>query len=257
MRHKIVAAVLVAAGLVGGGLGVVLHTAWPDPFDRAGTSAPGTAPVSRTTSPSPSAGSPSPRRSATPEPSPTSPSPSPSPSPSHGPAFTRLALLGPQNFLERGWGSARQIDEYDRLPPAAITPCTTVRSGQDGLRVGYAATYASERSGAVEIVARFEDEQHATSAYDGMRADVAGCADSSTAADRVRITDSHQPRSAQITEMRWWNTRPLQRGSARGVIGLVRVDDRVALISLRSDVTDPAETTQITSLLTEAGRRLV
>jgi hypothetical protein len=168
-----------------------------------------------------------------------------------------LALLQPGDFLERGWGSARQVDEFDRLPSSAITPCTTVEPGQDGLRSAFAATYASQRSGAAEVVARFDDTRRAEGAYDGMRAAVAGCADSSTAPDRVRITDSHRPRHDGISEMRWWNTRPLQSGPARGVIGLVRVDDRVALISLRSDVSDPAETTRIASLLAEAGRRLV
>lgn len=257
MGRNVVVAVLVAAALVGAGLGVVLHATWPDPFSRTSVTPQPSSPTQQATvapgsSPSPS---PSPRRSAKPAPTPTSASPSPAPS--QEPAFTRLALLQPKNFLDRGWGTARQIDEFDQLPSTAITPCTTVPSSQPGLRAGFAATYASERSGAAEIVARFDQTQQAESAFDSLRAAVAGCADSSTAPDRVRITDTHHPQSDAVSEVRWWNTRPLESGSARGVIGLVRVDDRVALISLRSDVSDPAETTEISSLLVEAGKRLV
>jgi hypothetical protein len=152
---------------------------------------------------------------------------------------------------------ARRIDSFDELPSPAITPCTTVDPDRRGVVAGYAATYASDRTSAAEVVARFDSADQAGDAYSELRAAIAGCADASSSPNRVRITGSHHPGVSGIDDLRWWNTRPLEEGAARGVIGIVRVGDRIALLSLSSNLSDPAETTQIESLLTQAGRRLV
>ncbi|MGI8459729.1 MAG: hypothetical protein ACR2LI_16660 [Propionibacteriaceae bacterium] len=263
MRRTVVAATLFLSCAVGAGLGVGLHSRWPDPFASPATtttlgSTPG--PPSALATPQPSgttAPSQSPSTSPIPSPS-VSSSPSPSPSASRAaPAFTARALLQPREFLERGWAVARQVDAYDTLPSAAITPCVTVDPDSDDLVAGYAATYASDRTTAAEVVARFTSTARAAHNFTGLRTAVAGCVDAPRSLHRLRITDSHRPTTSGVDEMIWWNTRPLDDGPDRGVVGIVRVDDRIALITLSSGERDPAVTTQITSLLAQAGLRLV
>lgn len=279
MRRSVLAATLLIAALCGGGAGVGLYAWWPHPLAGAaghsttsGTVPPPTLPTSSASSASAtsaphssttrSAASPmAPRRSpSAPTARPSAPTSSPSvptSSPAAQPAFTRLALLTPQEFLQRGWGAARLVDRFAQIPSPAITPCAAVQPDQEGVRAGYAATYASERTEAAEVVARFDTVSRAENTFRELRAAVAGCADASVAGDRVRVVAAHHPDPGGISELRWWNTQALDGGPARGVVGVVRVDDRIAVLSLRSDVTDPADTTRIESLLVRAGRRLV
>lgn len=254
MRRSWLAATVSVSLLLGGGTGVALHERWSDPLHRSSLRPPQSwSKVSAT---------PTESRMATP--STAAPSTSASSAPSAAtptrpdePAFTRLALLTPEEFLQRGWGAARLVDRFDHIPAPAITPCVTVPPGTPGLRAGYAATYASDRTEAAEVVARFDTAKQAADELGVLRATVAGCANASAAPDRLRTVAAHHPTPAGTSELRWWNTRPMDGGPARGVVGLVQVDDRVALLNLRSDVSDPAKTTKIESLLIQAGRRLV
>jgi hypothetical protein len=185
------------------------------------------------------------------------PGDSASPSAGASPAFTRLALLQPPELVGLGWQVARQVDAYASVPSAAITPCTTVPADADGLVAGFAATYASNRTTAAEVVARFGSTTQAAGAFADLRVAVAGCVDAPARSGRRRITGFHDSDGGTVSELRWWNTRPVDDAPDRGVIGIVRVDDRVALVSLNSAMSDPAVTTRVDGLLTLAGRRLV
>jgi hypothetical protein len=257
MRRSLMAGVLAASALLGGGTGAVAHEQWPGPFQRSPQGTRTSAPATTPTPAAQATSMPTPTPTSTPTSSTNAPRPSASAAtPLDEPAFTTLSLLTPREFLERGWGAARLVDRFDQIPSPAITPCVTVPPGTEGLRTGYAATYASERTEAAEVVARFDTSADAADEFDAMRATVAGCADASAPTGRLRMVAAHHPTPTGTSELRWWNTRPLDDGPARGVLGLVRVDDRVAVLTLRSDVSDPAKTTKIESLLVQAGRRL-
>lgn len=255
--------VLVISVLLGGGAGYGMHERWPGSTATTSPSASGSTPaISRTPiSPPPTTPRPSPSGSASPSlATPSSPSTTPTagPTPADGPPFTERALLLPGEFQDRGWVSAQVVDHADDVPVPAITPCTTIDRGADGLVAAYASTYASARTRAAEVVVRFDSVGRAKDTFTTLREAVTHCADSPPASGRrVRVGEEHRAGPSGVSDLRWWTTRPLTGGATRGVIGLVRAQDRLLLISLDSEISDPAQTTQIESLLTQAGRRLV
>ncbi|MBA8794892.1 hypothetical protein FHX74_002520 [Friedmanniella endophytica] len=264
-RGAVVAAVL-AAVLAGGATGIGLHAWRPDPLGLAGTGAeaadasPGTSGTARASA------SPKPRRSTGPTPTatPTATTPSPSasaePSDDSTPAFTERALLQPANLTANGWKSAEMYKRYAGLPGGAITPCAEITTGDTGVVEGYAARYASSHTGAIELVARFSSESAAQREYSQLVNLVANCADSAYE-PKLAVSESSRTVEADgVDNVQWWNTTSSDGG--RGIIGIVRAQDRIAYLTMSSpdsdpDNTQPGGTTDIAAVLTVAGQRLV
>ncbi len=290
MARTAVAAAVIGAVLAGSATGLGLHAWRPDPFAGAaepapGSSAPSTpggASGSPDPSPSPAPSSPSATRSTenSPSPSPSaspspkasssssrsaSPSPSRSPSPSHSassspasdpdPDFDRSALLRTTDFTAHGWAQARVTNSYPSLPQPPINPCAAITPGQVGLLEGNAGAWSSSHTTAQETVALFTDTTLADKEFNRLLNQIANCTNTN-----VRLAGFARTTSASgVDSIRWWNT--LGPDAARGIIGVVRTDNRVAVLSISSPDSDPDDThaggtTEVGTLLGIVGQRI-
>lgn len=273
MRRGTITGTLLGAVVAGVAGGVLLHGAVPFPGTAASVVSSGP-PASSPSASSPSSSSPTdssptdsssapPKSSASAEPS-ASPKSTPSPDePSStptgpAPAFTRAALLADADFLARGWGKAETLSVSDGVPDPAVTLCASVGDDADGLRSAYAATYRGLQTDGAEQVVRFRTVAAAEDAFADLTDQVEACDTAPKRAARVTLGTRHEPELPPLSKALWWSTGPADDGvDAQGIVGIVRVDDRIACVTLTSETSDPADTVEIESLLTQAGRRLV
>lgn len=254
MRGGTITGTLLGAVVAGVAGGVLLHASVPFP----GTSAQLTSPQTPTSSSPATSASPSaPTDSTSPS---KKPSPTEDPSPTKtGPAskFTRAALLPGTDFVERGWAKADVLSLSDGVGDPASTLCTSVPSDVAGLTAAYAATYRGLNTYGAEQVVRFRTVAEAEAAFADLTTRVERCDTDPKRAARATIGTRHEP-ELPLSGAVWWNTAPKEDGvSAQGVIGLVRMGDRIAYLTLASEINDPSTTVKVESLLTQAGRRLV
>lgn len=246
--------VVVASALTGVLLGAVAFAVDPLPVRAAPGSGTSLA-VPRTTA-TPSA-SRNPASSPSPRPSPVATrSPSRLPTPA-GPPFTSRALLQTSELLTYGWATASELSLQDGVVRPSLLRC--VRPGrlpQQHL-AAYAATYQGLHTQATEQVLRYESSADADAAFGRLVDQVGGCG-SADADLRVGLGTRHEPEQEGISRTVWWNVRgAATHDPMRGVLALVRVDDRLAVLYLHATVTDPATTTDVLPLMRQAGLRLV
>lgn len=254
------------AVLVGALIGLtVFRLAGPLPHAAAGPSTPASVP------PTPATASPTPTPTASPSPTP-SPTPkatksakparstaapppkTPSPSVSTPPPFTADALLQPSEFEERGWGSATQTQSWNDLPSEQITSCTEVTSADGPIEAAYAATYEGLSTTAGEMVVRFESSAAARKAVQDLIGRIGECEPAGGEFAGLAAARMKAPAPDGISELYLWNTTGPP--NVEGAVGLARAQDRIALVTLRSEATDPVQTTQVGALTLQAGRRL-
>lgn len=172
--------------------------------------------------------------------SPTSPSPSPSED-EDGPPFTIKALLQPADWTERGWGSAEITGSLDRLPGESVTGCADTSGWGELEPVAFWATYQGDQTEAGEVVARFADADEATKAAAQAVDGIYACGG---------VSGDHEPDGV---EGGWWET---ETETGRAVLAVTRSGDRVMVLSMESATSDPAETTDVDSLVRQATARL-
>ena len=172
-----------------------------------------------------------------------------------GPPFTELALLQTSEFLEYGWGKAAELSLVKGVPRPPLLRCVDVADLPQRPVAAYAATYQGLHTLAGEQVLRYADPADAAGALDRLVAQVRGC-ETQPPARRVVVGERHDPRLVRISQAVWWNVRGGEGDGTRGVLGLLRLDDRVVALELESKTTDPAVTTDIDPLLRQAGLRL-
>lgn len=258
MRRGSITGTLLGAVVTGVVGGVLLHGTVPFPGTARQVVS---SDHSTRTSADPSA-EPDPGRSPIPTPSASatrSPTTRSRPSPTGpAPAFTRAALLADTDFLDHGWGRAEVLSVSDGVPDPAVTLCASIPGDAHGLRSAYASTYRGLQTDGAEQVVRFRTVIAAKDAFADLTEEVEACDTAPKRRERVTLGTRHEPELRSLTESLWWGTEPAEGGvSARGMVGLVRVDDRIACVTLTSTTSDPAETVEVESLLTQAGRRLV
>lgn len=217
--------VLVAAALAGILAGTVAHLALPGAEQTEPP--PGT----------PSA-SPTPKPTATPS---ASDSKSPSASDSAAP-FTNKALLQTDEFRRYGWGSATVTDSYQTPPDTDLTGCGGFTDDEPGLAAAYGASYRGEQSTAHEVVARFDSVAEAKQKSEELHQSAADCSGVGSRQDIPGVENGH-----------WW---PRTVGDTRGVVAVCRDGDRLLVLSVTSETSDPVQTTQIPELLRRATERL-
>ena len=106
-------------------------------------------------------------------------------------------------------------------------------------------------------VVRFADAAEASAALKQLVGQVGGC-DDAASQRRAAVGTRHEPDLEGISETVWWNVRGARaQDPMRGVLALVRVDDRLVVLYLHATTTDPAKTTQVLPLMRQAGLRLV
>lgn len=177
------------------------------------------------------------------------------------PPFTRAALLQPEEFRRFGWGRAEltAISDGTRsdLPVLCVTPGTV----DEGSVESYSAEYQGLQTHAAEIVVREHDAAAAKTLYDRLNSRIVDCA-SATKIRRSTPTVRHDPRLPDVRAARWWQV-VVPSGSAggersaRGVVAVARMDDRLVYLVLTSATSDPATTVQFEALLTQSALRLV
>lgn len=254
------------AVLVGALVGLtVFRLAGPLPLATAQPSASASAPTASTPSVSPT---PTPSPSPTPTPSPTPkatksakparttapPAKAPSPSVSTPPPFTVAALLQPAEFRDAGWGEATVTQSWNDLPSEQITDCTEITADDGPIEAAYAARYQGLSTTAGEQVVRFESTSAARKAVQAMIKRIAECEPAGGEFAGLASERMEAPAPDGISELYLWNTTGPP--TVEGAVGLARADDRIALVSLESETTDPVQTTQVGALMLAAGRRL-
>lgn len=276
MSRSRVGLTLGLAVLVGALLGwAAFRLAGPLPLASADPSPPvSVPPATATASPTPT---PTPTASPTPTPSPTpSPTSSPTtkaakparpvrttaprpptaapPSVSTPPPFTVAALLPAAQFREFGWGEASVTQSWNDLPSEQITYCTEVTSNDGPIEAAYAARYQGESTTAAETVVRFESTAAARTAVQGLIGRIGACEPPDGESAGLAAERMAAPAPDGISELYLWNTTGPP--TVEGVVGLARAGDRIALVSLESETTDPVQTTQVGALMLAAGQRL-
>lgn len=177
--------------------------------------------------------------------------------PTSGSPFTERALLQTSEFLQYGWARASELSLQEGVVTKPLLPCVRVGSLPQEPVAAYAATYQGLHTQAAEQVVRFATEADARAALDRLVKQVAGCG-GATAERRVLVGTRHDPDLERISDTTWWNVRGAAPHDAmRGVLVLVRVDDRLVALYLHATTTDPAKTTDILPLMRQAGLRLV
>lgn len=179
----------------------------------------------------------------------------PSSIPTPKPPFTAKALLQPEELTDRGWGRATVTQRWDSVPDSQITSCVEV-SASGTTVAAYAATYRGLNTTAAEVVIRFTDETAARLATQPLIDQISSCM--SPAGDEVDVFVKRlEPPETDgvISEVYLWEITGSD--NLEGAIGLARTDDRIALLTMRSKVTDPTKTTLLSNLTQQAGRRLV
>lgn len=253
----------VAVGLFAGF--AIFRIAGPLPFAAGQPSTPSpSAPPATSASPSPT---PTASPSVTPSPTPKAtksakparttapPRKAPSPSVSTPPPFTEAALLQPAQFSEHGWDNATQTRFWDGFADEQITACTEVTAADGPVESAYAATYAGNLTVGAETVVRFTSTAAAEKAVIGLLDRIDVCVPAGGESTGLKSQPMTPPAAEGLDELYLWNTTG--EPNTEGVVGLARAGDRLALVSLTSDETDPAETTEVRPLMLQAGRRLV
>ena len=185
------------------------------------------------------------------------PSPTPARPTTGGSPFTERALLQTSEFLQHGWAKAAELSLQKGVVTKPLLPCVRVGSLPQEPVAAYAATYQGLHTQAAEQVVRFASTADARAARDRLVEQVAGCG-GATAERRVQVGERHDPDLERISETTWWNVRGAAPDDRmRGVLVLVRVDDRLVALYLHATTTDPAKTTDILPLMRQAGLRLV
>lgn len=249
-----VAAAAVVGVLLGGVLYVVhpLHLAsssasLPTPV---GSPAPLTTP---STPPSASASTGAPRRPA----SSRSPSASPSRRVPSGPPFTPRALLQSSEFLQYKWAKADELSLTTGVSAAPILRCLRPDQVRTRPVAAYAATHHGLNTLAGEQVIRYYTVADAKGVFDRLAREVDRCP-GLAASRRASVGRRHDPDFDGISQTRWWNLGGVgKQDPMRGVLVIMRVDDRLMALCLTSSATDPAVTTDILPLMRQGGLRLV
>lgn len=152
-------------------------------------------------------------------------------------------MLLPAEFMERGWGTTSVTRSGPGFGPEA-TLCALL--GDTKLQEAYTAMYQGTQTTAGEQVGRYRDAGAASAAVAAASAAAPACDWS--------LEEQPAPSIAGADEALLWYGK---LGEERAVVGVVRVGDRALMLSLRSATSDPVKTTDIESLLTRAGKRLV
>lgn len=164
-------------------------------------------------------------------------------------------MLRTTDFTAHGWATARVTDSYARLPDPPIIPCATIAPGQVGLVEGNAGAWSSEHTTARETVAVYTDAGLAEKDFGRLLNEISNCNGSD-----VELTSfAHTTTASGVDDIRWFNTSG--PGEARGVIGVIRNTDRLALVFISSPDSNPDDThahgtTDIATVLSIAGQRL-
>jgi hypothetical protein len=237
---------VVAAVVAGVLLGSALYLVRPLHLTASGAS-----PSSPAGGPTPAPKTPSPTRSSAP------PSATESPRVPSGPAFTKRALLQRSEFLQYKWGKADQLSLTTGVNKKAILRCLRPQRVTIESVAAYAATYHGRTTLAGEQVIRYYSVAEAEGVFDQLAGQVDQCADRDSTR-RATVGKRHDPDLGGISQTRWWNLSGAKKGDPmRGVLVIMRVDDRLMALCLTSDSTDPEETTDIIPLMRQGGLRLV
>lgn len=177
------------------------------------------------------------------------------------PPFTRSALLQPDELKGFGWGKADQTAIYDSVGSDLPLLCAAPATIEDDAVESYSAEYQGLQTHAVEVVVRHADRNDAADLFKRLSTKAADC-DSAKKTRRGTSTRRHDPKLADVDDARWWQLdvpsgSAGQDESARGVLAVARIDDRVVVLVFTSPTTDPSTTVQLEALLTQAARRLV
>ena len=236
-----------------GAVVVTASTSGPAPATSTTPAAPASTATAARATPTPRPSSPRPSSSS----SLRAASPSPSRTPVAGPPFTERALLQTSELLQHGWAKAAELSLQ---PGVAMTPllrCVRLDRLPEQPVAAYAATYQGLHTEAAEQVVRFAGTADATSAVNRLVAQVDAC-DEAPSSRRATVGTRHEPDLEGITDVVWWNVRGAGADDPmRGVLALVRVDDRLVALYLHATTTDPAKTTDVLPLMRQAGLRLV
>lgn len=201
----------------------------------------------------------SPAASQSPSSPPASSPPSTEPPSTEPPAFTRLALLQTEEFLERGWGRADRTSIYDGIGAEAPSLCAAPKKLGAGAEEAYAAEYEGLQTVATERVVRYPTVPEAESRFDRLTDRLGRC--DAAAGRRADIGTRHEPKLDGVDQAVWWELdlpASADRPTAEwGVLGLGRIDDRIVYLVLTSPTQDPVETVKFEALLRQAARRLV
>lgn len=225
-----VVAALVAGALAGTGLHVAVDRPASHTSGSPATSAPSGSPISTP--------------SGTKKKTSKTPSSTASSSDS-GPAFTQAALLTVDDLMAHGWGATEVTADGKGLPDKAIVRCTGIDPGAAGRVAAYHATYKGAQTAAAEIAARYKDVDAANIAA-GYSFNKANQCDG--------VGEAHTLSYPAFTQAFWFN---YAKGEIRGVVAAILVQDRLLVFSMSSTSSDPAETTDVNALLTQAGKRLI
>ncbi len=267
VRRRSVRAAVAGAAVAGVLLGAAAFALQPLPVRSAlgaSTTVPASSSTTSSTAPGPTSttaertASPAVARTASPPPDVPSPRATPSrrATPA-GPAFTSRALLQTSELLEHGWAKASELSLQEGFAEASLLRCVRPDRLTQEPVAAYAATYQGLRTQATEQVVRYANVADARDAIDRLTDQVRACG-SAAAGLRARVGDRHEPDLEGISSTVWWNVRGAADGDPmRGVVTLVRVDDRLVVLYLHSTGTDPAVTTDILPLMRQAGLRLV
>lgn len=248
---------VVTAAVLGVLLGGVLYVVRPLQLTASGVRPAESAgpPVARKT-PAESAGSTV--ASKTPAESPGSTvAQTPTPSVPNGPVFTQRALLQSNEFMHYKWGKADRLSLTTGISAQPILRC--VRPDRITIKpvAAYAATHHGLSTLAGEQVIRYHSVAEAENVFDQLAEDVGQCAEADPAR-QASVGQQHDPELVGISRTRWWNVRGLAKDDPmRGVLVIMRVDDRLMALCLTSNSTDPAVSTDIIPLMRQGGLRMV
>lgn len=174
-----------------------------------------------------------------------------------GPAFTERALLQSTEFVQYGWGKADELALTTGVSAQPILRCLRPDRVTTKPVAAYAATHHGLTTLAGEQVIRYYSVSEAEHVFDQLVEQVSHCAGQGPTR-RAAVGKRHDPDLAGISKTRWWNLRGSTKSDPmRGVLVIMRVDDRLMALSLTANSTDPAKTTDIIPLMRQGGLRMI
>jgi hypothetical protein len=175
----------------------------------------------------------------------------------NGPAFTKRALLQPGEFIQYKWAKADELSLTTGVSAQPILRCLRPDRITTRPVAAYAATHHGLTTLAGEQVIRYYSVAEAENVFDQLAGQVDDCADRDSTR-RAKVGKRHDPDLAGISQTRWWNITGSAEGDPmRGVLVIMRVDDRLMALCLTANSTDPAKTTNIIPLMRQGGLRMV
>lgn len=165
-------------------------------------------------------------------------------------------LLRAHSFTDHGYARVTTYDNWEGEGAFELSGCDGVPSYQAPGKVNRRfRMYVGRQTDGQQVVIQFANREAASTYVEDYQATIDGCG--TRTHGTIRFSRTHRPSTKGATQAYWWSTSTDEGGTRSwGTVSLVRVGDRVSVLTMSSVTSQPRQIMDVPALMQDMVARL-